>query len=195
MTLRGGPVALRMDEDEDAERLCFGPERVERRVRDFHAGDVAADADTAEPKLSNRMLDLIGSEIRKLQRRCREGDRSGLPARSVHELHAQRHGGCHVKIRPVLRTLELVPHQRQRLRHGAMGVNVDCLDAPAVHATPRRRPSGRLPTSADIPQSTKARPEPPPAVPLVIEASWRLPVSGEYPPDPRNEQSEALKRN
>src|SRR5262245_6316410 len=33
--LRGGPIALRMDEDEDAERLCFGPERVERRVRDF----------------------------------------------------------------------------------------------------------------------------------------------------------------
>src|SRR5262249_2935037 len=72
--LRGSPVALRMDEDEDAERLCFGPERVERRVRKFHAGDVAADADTAEPKLSNRMLNLIGSEIRKLQRRCREGD-------------------------------------------------------------------------------------------------------------------------
>ena len=72
--LRGGPVALRMDEDEDAERLCFGPEWVERRVRDFHAGHVAADADTTEPKLSNRMLDLIGSEIRKLQRSCREGD-------------------------------------------------------------------------------------------------------------------------
>src|SRR5262245_53542685 len=44
--------------------------------------------------------------------------------------------------------------------------------------TPRRRPSGRLPTAADNPQSTKARPEPPPAVPLVIEASCRLPVSG-----------------
>src|SRR5262249_53186222 len=45
-------------------------------------------------------------------------------------------------------------------------------------ATPRRRPSGRLLTAADIPQSTKARPEPPPAVPLVIEASCRLPVPG-----------------
>jgi hypothetical protein len=45
--LRGGPVALRMDEDEDAERLCFGPERVERRVRDFLAGDVA---DAKRPK-------------------------------------------------------------------------------------------------------------------------------------------------
>src|SRR5215467_3572353 len=45
-------------------------------------------------------------------------------------------------------------------------------------ATPRRRPSGRLLTAADIPQSTKARPDPPPAVPLVIEASCRLPNSG-----------------
>jgi hypothetical protein len=64
-------------------------------------------------------------------------------------------------------------------------------------ATPRRRPSGRLLTAADIPQSTRARPEPPPAVPLVIDASCRLPVHLrlEYPPDLRNEQSEALKLN
>ena len=72
--LGGRSVALRMDEDEDAERLRLGPERVERRVRDFHARDVPADSDTAEPKLANRVLDLIGSEIRKLQRRRRKGD-------------------------------------------------------------------------------------------------------------------------
>ena len=53
--LRGGPVSLRIDEDEDAERLCFGPKRVERRVRDFLAGDVA---DAKRPKGSIWRVDL-----------------------------------------------------------------------------------------------------------------------------------------
>jgi hypothetical protein len=55
-----------MDEDQRAQLLSFGPERMELGVAYLCAGDIAADADPAEPDLSYAFLELLGSEIGKL---------------------------------------------------------------------------------------------------------------------------------
>src|SRR4029079_2446780 len=59
-------ITLRMDEDQRAQLLSFGPERMELGVAYLCAGDIAADADPAEPELSYAFLELLGSEIGKL---------------------------------------------------------------------------------------------------------------------------------
>ena len=71
--LRGGPVALRMDEDEDAERLCFGSKWVERtmdarsgaplgalRARYGHACDCRQRDITSCCGLGNQKIFLLG---------------------------------------------------------------------------------------------------------------------------------------
>ena len=57
-----------------AQFLALGPERVEFRVRQFLAGNAAGNADAAKPEFLDRVLDLLRSEVRKLQRRRREAD-------------------------------------------------------------------------------------------------------------------------
>ena len=66
--------AQRVHEDQDAQLLALGPERMEPGIGQFLAGDAAAHADAAEAQLLDRMLDLLGGELGMLQRRRREGD-------------------------------------------------------------------------------------------------------------------------
>jgi hypothetical protein len=66
--------AKRVQENQHAQFLALGPERVKFRVRQFLAGNAAGNPDAAKPELLDRVLDLLRSEVRKLQRRRREGD-------------------------------------------------------------------------------------------------------------------------
>ena len=66
-------IALRMDEHQHAQLLGLGPEGMEFRVAYLRAGDVAADADPAQPELFDAFLELVGSEVGKLQ--CDGGER------------------------------------------------------------------------------------------------------------------------
>src|ERR1700756_427746 len=61
-------------EDQHAQLLALGPERVEFRVRQFLPGNAAANADAAKPEFLDCVLDLLRSEVGKLQRRRREAD-------------------------------------------------------------------------------------------------------------------------
>src|ERR1700730_10509963 len=61
-------------EDQHAQFLALSPERVEFWVRQFLAGNAAGNADAAKPEFLDRVLDLLRSEVRKLQRRRREAD-------------------------------------------------------------------------------------------------------------------------
>src|SRR5207247_2337812 len=72
--LGGDARALRMDEDEHAELLGLGPERIELRIADLLAVDAAADAGAAQPVLLHAVLELLGGQIGILQRHRREGD-------------------------------------------------------------------------------------------------------------------------
>src|SRR5690348_9332372 len=55
--------SLRVDKNEDAERLGLGPERVELGVGQLGAVDAAADQRTAHPELLYRRLELLGGEV------------------------------------------------------------------------------------------------------------------------------------
>src|SRR5207244_2552208 len=61
-------------EHQHAQFLALRPERVEFWVRQFLAGNAAGNADAAKPEFLDRVLDLLRSEVRKLQRRRREAD-------------------------------------------------------------------------------------------------------------------------
>ena len=58
----------------DAQLLGLGPERVELRIGDLLAGDVAADRRAAQPSFLTPCLELLGGQIRILQRNRGEGD-------------------------------------------------------------------------------------------------------------------------
>src|SRR5258707_14939255 len=66
--------AERVHEDQDAQLLALGPERMKSGIGQFLAGDAAADADTAKAELLDRVFDLFRGEIRMLQGSGREGD-------------------------------------------------------------------------------------------------------------------------
>src|SRR5207245_4242968 len=66
--------ALRVDEDERAELLGLGPERMESRIAELLAVDAAADGGAAQPVLLQTGLELLGREVRVLQRHRGEGD-------------------------------------------------------------------------------------------------------------------------
>src|SRR5262249_7085109 len=59
-----------VQEDQHAQFLALGPERVESWVCQFLAGN----ADAAKPEFLDRVFDLLRSEVRKLQRRRRKAD-------------------------------------------------------------------------------------------------------------------------
>src|SRR6516225_751218 len=61
-------------EHQHAQFLALRPERVEFWVRQFLAGNAAGNADAAKPEFLDRVLDLLRSEVGKLQRRRREAD-------------------------------------------------------------------------------------------------------------------------
>src|SRR5262245_9278514 len=61
-------------ESQHAQFLALRPERVEFWVRQFLAGNTAGNADAAKPEFLDRVLDLLRSEIGKLQRRRPEAD-------------------------------------------------------------------------------------------------------------------------
>ena len=66
--------ALRVDEHEDAQRLGLGPEGVELRVAQLEALDTAAEAGAAQAVALDALLELLGGEVRMLERHAREGD-------------------------------------------------------------------------------------------------------------------------
>jgi len=66
--------AERVHEDQHAEFLALGPERMEPRVGQVLAGDAPADADPAEAEPLDRIFDLFRGEFGVLQGCCREGD-------------------------------------------------------------------------------------------------------------------------
>ena len=66
--------AQRMHEDQDAQLLALGPERMEPRIGQLLVADAAADTDAAEAELLDGVLDLLGGELGMLQGRRREGD-------------------------------------------------------------------------------------------------------------------------
>src|SRR6201997_38182 len=63
-----------VQKNQHAQLLALSPERVELWVRQFLAGNAAGNADPAKPEFLDRVLDLLRSEVRKLQRRRREAD-------------------------------------------------------------------------------------------------------------------------
>ncbi len=65
---------VRMHEHRHAELLGFGPERVVLLARRRLVVDVAADRRAAEPKILHGMLELLGGEIRELQRDRAQAD-------------------------------------------------------------------------------------------------------------------------
>ena len=78
---------LRMDEDQHAELLGLGPERVKLRVGQLLAVDAAADAGAAQPELLDAVLELLGGEVGILQRDRRERDEAvGLRRAHLREL-------------------------------------------------------------------------------------------------------------
>ena len=66
--------AARVHEDEHAELLGLRPERIELRRRGRLAGDVAGDADAAQPQLLDGFLELLDRQIGMLQRHRRQPD-------------------------------------------------------------------------------------------------------------------------
>src|SRR5262249_22675439 len=62
---------LGMDEHERLQFLRLLPERVEPGARDLLACDIAADASTDQSELLHALLELLGGELRKLQRHRR----------------------------------------------------------------------------------------------------------------------------
>ena len=60
--------AARMHEDDDAQLVRLGPERIELRIRQRLAVDVAADRRAAQPELLDAVLELLRREVRELQR-------------------------------------------------------------------------------------------------------------------------------
>src|ERR1700694_5494099 len=72
--LRRGAVALRVDEDDHAELLGLRPARMALRIADLLAGDVATDGSPAQAVFLHAFLELLGGEVRVLQRHRGEGD-------------------------------------------------------------------------------------------------------------------------
>src|SRR4029079_4993471 len=67
-------ITLRMNKDENAELLGLGPERVEFRIADFGARDIAAHIHSAEAVVLYGGLQLLHSQIGMLQGDCGKGD-------------------------------------------------------------------------------------------------------------------------
>ncbi len=172
-----------MDEDHHAELLGLGPERVELRIADLLAVDATADPGAAQPVILHALLELLGGEVRVLQRHRREGDealgirgarlgelfvldlddlpgeiavrrvpvrvdaeRLDVDALLVHGAKPRRHLGGHVQGGWKRRPSELRVHQRQRLGHRAVRVDIHGPHALATHhhfPAARLRPRGR----------------------------------------------------
>src|SRR5437660_3235969 len=156
--------ALRVHENEHAELLGLGPERMELRLRQFLALDRATDRRAAQPELLHRLLELLRSEIRVLERDARKGHQAvamlraelGEPlvlqlddlGRQVAleavpgRIDAERLQIDALRIQALQAFLPrdgvdaraLVLHQRFRLGDDAVRVHVDRLDAPAGDA-------------------------------------------------------------
>jgi formylglycine-generating enzyme required for sulfatase activity len=66
----------RMHEDQDAELLGLGPDRVEFRVGQFLPGHTAADREAAQPQCPDPVLELLDREVGMLQGYRRKGDKA-----------------------------------------------------------------------------------------------------------------------
>ena len=152
----------RMDEDETAELLGLGPDRMKLRIGELQALDAAADRHAAQAELLDAVFELLHREVGVLHRDRREGDeavgmrrdergkllvlqldhRFGLVALGVvpERIDADR---LHVDALLVHRLEavgandkigrpELEPHHVHDLRKHAVRVHVDGLDAAAV---------------------------------------------------------------
>ena len=67
-------VGLRVDENQAAQLLRLGPERVKLGIGQFLAVHAAADRRAAQPELLHRVIELLGGEVRVLQRDRGKGD-------------------------------------------------------------------------------------------------------------------------
>ena len=72
--LCGAGRLLRVHEEHDAQFFRFGPERIELAVRQFLSFDAAADRGATKAQFSHRVVELLGGEIRMLQRKGRHAD-------------------------------------------------------------------------------------------------------------------------
>ncbi len=153
----------RMDEDQTAELFGLRPDRMKLRIGELDAVDAPADRDTAQTELLDAVLDLLDREIGVLQRHRGEGDETiglgGAQLRELLVLHLdERLRDVALRLVPVridaesldvdalpvhgidtlgahdeLVGLHLQTHQRHGLRKRAVRMNVDRLDAAAVH--------------------------------------------------------------
>ena len=67
LQLSRGTVALRMNKDEHAQFFGFGPKGIELGIAQLRAGDVAADANPAQPILLDALVQLFGGKVGELQ--------------------------------------------------------------------------------------------------------------------------------
>lgn len=78
--------AERVQEDEGAEFLAFGPERMEAGIGEFLAGDAAGDADAAKTECFDGVFNLLRGEIGVLQGGGGEGDEAvGVGGAEFHQ--------------------------------------------------------------------------------------------------------------
>src|SRR5262245_46268280 len=61
------PGTGRMQKDQDAELLGFGPHRVEFRVGQLLPSDATADRQSAQPQSLDRVFELLSGELRMLK--------------------------------------------------------------------------------------------------------------------------------
>src|SRR5437773_1971479 len=68
LVLRSARRGLWMHEKQYSELLCLGPERIELAVGEFLAFDTSSDGGATQSQLSDCLVQLIGRQIRVLQR-------------------------------------------------------------------------------------------------------------------------------
>src|SRR5262249_53838726 len=70
------PRAERMQEDQDAELLGLGPDRVEFGIGELLSRDAAADRQAAQPQGLDRVFELLDGKLGVLQCDRRKGDKA-----------------------------------------------------------------------------------------------------------------------
>ena len=63
-----------MHEDHDAQFFRLGPEGIELAIRQFQSFDAATDGGSTKAQFSHRVIELLGGQIRMLQRQRRHPD-------------------------------------------------------------------------------------------------------------------------
>src|SRR5215831_17685346 len=75
LILCGARCPLRMHEQQNPQLLGFCPERIELTIRDFLAFDASSDGGAPQSQFVDGFVQLIGRQIRMLQRNGRHSDK------------------------------------------------------------------------------------------------------------------------